>query len=263
MRSKELSMQVKQGILKLQKKRKSIREIAGTLGVSKSTVWYILRKQERTGELCSTKRPGRPRKTTVLDDRTILSMVKKNPFTTSSQVKNTLQEVGISLSKSTIKRRLHESKYSVFNTRCKPFLSLKNRKARLDFAKYYQEKPSQFWNSILWADETKINLYQKDGKKKVPAKGVVITGADLGAQTPKRGSGRRKGSKNRIPSLKFTGSESGMGVHGDDGAASSDVDKDDFNKEDDLPLTVSDAGWEQKNVNLLREESVAPERTEK
>ncbi|XP_075437067.1 uncharacterized protein LOC142474739 isoform X1 [Ascaphus truei] len=94
-------------------------------------------------------------------------------------------------------------------------------------------------------------------------KGVVITGADLGAQTPKRGSGRRKGSKNRIPSLKFTGSESGMGVHGDDGAASSDVDKDDFNKEDDLPLTVSDAGWEQKNVNLLREESVAPERTEK
>ncbi|MEE6516591.1 hypothetical protein FKM82_026160 [Ascaphus truei] len=35
--------------------------------------------------------------------------------------------------------------------------------------------------------------------------GVVITGADLGAQTPKRGSGRRKGSKNRIPSLKVSG----------------------------------------------------------
>ncbi len=33
-------------------------------------------------------------------------MVKKNPFTTSSQVKKTLQEVSVSLSKSTIKRRL-------------------------------------------------------------------------------------------------------------------------------------------------------------
>ncbi len=38
-------------------------------------------------------------------------MVKKNPFTTSSQAKNTLQDVGMSLSKSKIKRRLHKSKY--------------------------------------------------------------------------------------------------------------------------------------------------------
>uniref|UniRef100_A0A3P8Y8Z1 Si:dkey-127k13.1 n=1 Tax=Esox lucius TaxID=8010 RepID=A0A3P8Y8Z1_ESOLU len=36
-----------------------------------------------------------------VDDRRILSMVKKKPFTTSSQVKNTLQVVDISLSKST------------------------------------------------------------------------------------------------------------------------------------------------------------------
>ncbi len=46
-------------------------------------------------------------------------MVKKNPFTTSIQVKNTLQEVSVSLSKSTIKRRLHENKYRGFTTRCK------------------------------------------------------------------------------------------------------------------------------------------------
>ncbi len=27
--------------------------------------------------------------------------------------------------------------------------------------------PSQFWNNILWTDETKINLYQRDGKRRV------------------------------------------------------------------------------------------------
>ncbi len=43
-----------------------------------------------------------------MDDRRILSMVKKTPFITSSQGKNTLQEVDVSLSKSTIKRRLHQ-----------------------------------------------------------------------------------------------------------------------------------------------------------
>ncbi len=103
-------MQVKQTIVMLQKQNKSIKEIAGTLGVAKSTFWYILRKKECTGELSNIKKPGRPRRTTVVDDRKILSMVKKNPFTTSSQEKNTLQEVGVSMSKSTIKRRLHKSK---------------------------------------------------------------------------------------------------------------------------------------------------------
>ncbi len=114
----ELSIQVKQTIVRLQNQNKSIREIAGTLGVAKSTVWYILRKKERTGELSNIKRPGCPRRTTVVDDQRILSMIKKNPFTTFSQEKNTLQEVDVSLSKSTIKRRLHQSKYRGFTTRC-------------------------------------------------------------------------------------------------------------------------------------------------
>ncbi len=71
------------------------------------------------------------------------------------------------MSKSTIKRRLHQSEYRGFTTRCKPLVSLKNRKARLEFAKRHLKKPSQFWNNILWTDETKINLYQSDGKRRV------------------------------------------------------------------------------------------------
>ncbi len=106
-------------------KNKPIREIAKTLGVAKTTVWNILKKKERTGELSNTKRPGRPRKTTVVDDRRILSLVKKTPFTTVGQIKNTLQEVGVCVSKSTIKRRLHQSEYRGFTTRCKPLVSLK------------------------------------------------------------------------------------------------------------------------------------------
>uniref|UniRef100_A0A3B5Q0B9 Transposase n=2 Tax=Xiphophorus maculatus TaxID=8083 RepID=A0A3B5Q0B9_XIPMA len=167
MRSKELSIEVKQNILRLKKKKKSIREIADMLGVAKSTVGYILRKKEFTGELGNSKRPGRPRKTTVVDDRRILSLVKKNPFTTSTEVQNTLREVGVSVSKSTVKRRLHESKYKGFTSRCKPFINSKNRQARVKFAEKHLKKPAQFWKSILWTDETKINLYQNDGKKKV------------------------------------------------------------------------------------------------
>uniref|UniRef100_A0A3P8XU91 Vitamin D 25-hydroxylase n=1 Tax=Esox lucius TaxID=8010 RepID=A0A3P8XU91_ESOLU len=52
-----------------------------------------MKKKECTVELCNTKRPGGPWKTRVMDDCRILSMVKKKYFTTSSQVKKTLQEV--------------------------------------------------------------------------------------------------------------------------------------------------------------------------
>ncbi len=112
-------MQVKWTIVRLQKQNKSIREIAGTLGVAKSAVWYILRKKNTLMSSETLKRTGCPRRTTEVDDQRILSMVNKNPFTTSSKEKNTLQEVDVSLSKSTIKRRLHESKYRGFTTRCK------------------------------------------------------------------------------------------------------------------------------------------------
>lgn len=37
---------------------------------------------------------------------------KQQPFKTSSQVNNTLEEVGVSLPKSAIKRRLYEYKYT-------------------------------------------------------------------------------------------------------------------------------------------------------
>ncbi|MCJ8748461.1 hypothetical protein PDJAM_G00165100 [Pangasius djambal] len=93
MKSKEISMQVKEAIIRLKKQHKSIRETAETLGVAKSTVGYILKKKEITGELNNIERPGRPRKTTKVDDRRILSLVKKNPFTTSTEVKNTLEKV--------------------------------------------------------------------------------------------------------------------------------------------------------------------------
>lgn len=105
--------------------------------------------------------------TTAVDDRRILSLVKKTPFTTVGQIKNILQEVGACVSTSTIKRRLHHCEYGRFTTRCKPLVSLKNRKARLEFTKRHLKKPSQFWNNILWTDETKINLYQSDGKTRV------------------------------------------------------------------------------------------------
>ncbi|XP_028973852.2 uncharacterized protein LOC114830399 [Esox lucius] len=112
---KKVSMPVKQDIIRLKHEKKSIRDIAKTLGLSKSTVWYIVKKQERTGELSDRKRPGRPQKTTLVDDQQMLAIVKKNPFSTVEHIKNTLQDLGIVVSKSTIKRRLHQHNFCVYH----------------------------------------------------------------------------------------------------------------------------------------------------
>ncbi len=140
-------------IVRLQKQNRSIRERAGTLGAAKSTVWYILRIKDRTGELRNIKRSGRPRRTTVVDDRRILSMVKKNPFTTSNQEKNTLQEADVS----TIKRRLHQSKYRGFTTSCK--------QGQIRLCQKTSKKARPLLENHSLDGWHKINLYQNDGKK--------------------------------------------------------------------------------------------------
>ncbi len=96
----------------------------------------------------------------MVDGWRTISVVKKTPFTTSIQ-ENTLQGAGVSLSKSTIKRRLHESKNRGFTTRCK------QGQIRLCQKKKILQKPNHFWNSIFWTAEININLYQNDGKNKV------------------------------------------------------------------------------------------------
>lgn len=60
-----------------------------------------------------------------------------------------------------------DQKYRGHTTRCKPLISSKNQKARLEFARKYRDEWQKFWKKVLWADETKSNLYQSDGKAKM------------------------------------------------------------------------------------------------
>ena len=116
MRKTAVSVQMKLAFIRLRNENQSIRNIAKTLGMPKSAVWFIINKKKITCELNYVKRPGRLRKTTVVDDRRILSMVKKTPLTTAHQIRNTLLDAGVDGSKSTI-RRLHQQDYRGYTTR--------------------------------------------------------------------------------------------------------------------------------------------------
>ncbi len=42
-----------------------------------------------------------------------------------------------------------------------------HKKARKQFAEDKQTKDMDYWNHVLWSDETNINLFDSDGIKRV------------------------------------------------------------------------------------------------
>ena len=98
---------------------------AKTLGVAKSTVRDILKKKECTGELSNTKRPRGPWKTTVVDERRMFFSGEVKSLHNRWPDQEHSPGDRHTVSKSTTKRRLCQSKYRGFITRCKLLVSLK------------------------------------------------------------------------------------------------------------------------------------------
>ncbi|GFW97497.1 transposable element Tc1 transposase [Trichonephila clavipes] len=51
--------------------------------------------------------------------------------------------------------------------RRKPFISKVNRKKRINFARENEKHNINFWNSVIFSDESKLNIHESDGHQKV------------------------------------------------------------------------------------------------
>ncbi|KAF7640693.1 hypothetical protein LDENG_00022540, partial [Lucifuga dentata] len=81
---------------------------------------------------------------------------QKNP---EQHLKASLASVKDSVHDSTIRKRLGKNGIHGRVPRRKPLLTKKNTKARLTFAKKHLDDPQDFWENILWTDETKVELF--------------------------------------------------------------------------------------------------------
>ena len=96
-----------------------------------------------------------------------MRFLKKHPFATARDV---IKELELKVSENIVRRRLDIAGLICFLAAKKPFISEKNRKARLEFAHAHKNWAIEQWSHILWSDESKFNSRHSDGKKYVKKK---------------------------------------------------------------------------------------------
>ncbi len=116
----------------------------------------------------SQRRPGRPWKLTPRQERLLMRRVEENRHASSLQLSKEVEsQTGVTISRDTIRRTLQRNGMHGCRPRKKPLLKPRHKKARLEFARAHADKDEDYWDSILWSDETKINVFGTDGFKTV------------------------------------------------------------------------------------------------
>lgn len=155
-------------IVALYEDGRSVRYIAASLNIARSTVHYAINRYRATGEFVRRAGSGRPRSTNQRDDRFIVSSVLRDRRLTSRIIAGRLAEVrGRLVSSKTISRRLKETGLRSRRPATGPVLLPIHRTARLRFALEHQNWTVEDWSSVLFTDESRVSLRSPDGRERV------------------------------------------------------------------------------------------------
>ncbi|GBM99434.1 hypothetical protein AVEN_120248-1, partial [Araneus ventricosus] len=150
------------------KRGSSERKIGEIVNVSKSTVHNIISKYKKTKSVKNRPRTGRPRCFTEREERWIVRKITCNPKISAVKLTSKAQQsFNESAKPETVRNILRKYNFHGRVARRKPFFSKAHRRARLEFSKSYIKKPSEFWNSVLFAYESIYNVNGTDGKQMV------------------------------------------------------------------------------------------------
>ncbi|GJQ66170.1 hypothetical protein Trydic_g4230 [Trypoxylus dichotomus] len=87
----------------------------------------------------------------------------ENLINTAVTLAQTIElELGSTVHAECVRRVLRKSGYNGRNARRKPHISDANTAKRLEFACKYENEECSFWDKVLFADETKVKLFQSN-----------------------------------------------------------------------------------------------------
>lgn len=185
---KETSVDVRQMIIRLHSEGNSYSEIADIVKRSRSTIASIIQRS-REGRVVNGHRTGKPSLLNDRDRRLLLRNVEQHPQKSAPALTSELAlAVQKDLHPETVRRVLRKNGYHGRRPRRKPFISMVNEKKRLEFAHKYLNEENMFWESVLFSDESKFNIYGSDGRGYVWRKNNEALKKNLRA-TVKHGGG--------------------------------------------------------------------------
>ncbi len=162
-----MSQDLRKKTISLHKKGEGYKKISKALLISQNTVAKVVQTFKKDGTATiSQRRPGRPRKLTPRQERLLMRRVEENRHASSLQLSKEVEsQTGVTISRDTIRCTLWRNGMHGCRPRNKPLLKPRHKKARLEFARAHADKDEDYWDSILWSDETKINVFGTDGFK--------------------------------------------------------------------------------------------------
>ena len=153
---KELSQDLKNRVVSLHKDGLGYKKIGNRQNLSPNTVARIIQRFSKT-------RQGRSKKLNPRARRQVQKLASQNRRRSAAGIAAEIADMGgQSVSTQTICRTLNEIGLHGRRPRRKPLLKLARKKARKQFTQDMQSKTMDYWNHILWSDETKINLFGSD-----------------------------------------------------------------------------------------------------
>ncbi|KAK3571312.1 hypothetical protein QTP86_005948 [Hemibagrus guttatus] len=156
-KTKELTEDLRLHIVAAHKSGKGYRTISKCFEVPVATVQSIIKKYKTFHTVKNLRGRGRKPKVTPVLARRIVREVKKKPRITTKAILMNLGSTGGNISRQTAQWTLHTAGFHGHRPRRTPLLQ--NTKARLAFANAHLDKEEDFWSSVLWSDETKIELF--------------------------------------------------------------------------------------------------------
>ncbi|KAG2460223.1 TCB1 transposase, partial [Polypterus senegalus] len=170
MKSKELSVHLRDRIVSRHKSGEGYRKISAALKVPMSTVASITHKWKKFETTRTLPIAGRPPKLSDRGRRALVREVTENQIVTLSELQRSSLERGEPSRKTTISAAIHQSGMYCRVARPKPLLSKRHMAARLEFAKRHLKDSQTMRNKILWSDETKIELFGVNARRHVRRK---------------------------------------------------------------------------------------------
>lgn len=190
-KQREIITELRQLIVKYHNMGLGYKKISKRLLIPRSTVASIVQKYKKTGNIANKKGQGRKKKTTERIDRAIVRKILANRRQSAVKIAYEIQnEFNVNLHPQTIRNRINSKGYSGRIAVKKPFISAKNKRIRLQWAKDKINWSLDQWKHVIWSDETKILLFGSDGVIRTWRKANEKYKAECLRATIKHGGGK-------------------------------------------------------------------------